>query len=285
MPLKSFKPTTPGRRHMLVADFSVLTKGEPEKGLTRGKQRISGRNSLGRVTVRRRGGGHKRLYRIIDFKATDKLGIPATVRTIEYDPNRSAYIALISYVDGEKRYILAPESLKVSDQVVTAPRTKVKVGNRMQIKNIPVGFKIHNVELVLGKGGAIVRSAGSSATLASLDGPYAQVQLPSGEVRFVHKECYASIGTVSNPDHNLIVIGKAGRTRWMGRRPKVLGKSMNAVDHPHGGGEGHSSIGLPYPKTPWGKHALGVKTRKRRHPRNRFIVRRRPTRHASSQPT
>ncbi len=261
---------------MLVADFSGLTKKRPEKSLTIGKQRISGRNSLGRVTVRRRGGGHKRNYRIVDFKQIDKAGVPAKVIALEYDPNRSARIALLSYADGEKRYMLAPEGLNVGDQVVCAPRTKVKVGNRMQLKNIPVGFKIFNVELVIGKGGAIVRSAGSSAILTSLDGPYAQVQFPSGEVRYVHKECYASIGTVSHTEHNLITIGKAGRSRWMGRRPKVLGKSMNAVDHPHGGGEGHSSIGLKYPKTPWGKHALGVKTRKRRHPGNRWIVRRRP---------
>ncbi len=278
MPLKSFKPTTPGRRAMLVADFSGLTKKEPEKTLTRGKQRISGRNAHGRVTVRRRGGGHKRLYRIVDFKQTDKAGIPATVRALEYDPNRSARIALLSYADGEKRYMLAPDGLQVGDQVVCAPRTKVKLGNRMELRHIPVGFKIFNVELVLGKGGAIVRSAGSSAMLTSLDGEYAQVQLPSGEVRYVHKECYASIGTVSHTEHNLIKIGKAGRSRWMGRRPKVLGKSMNACDHPHGGGEGHSPIGLKYPKTPWGKHALGVKTRKRKHPSNRWIVRRRPSR-------
>jgi len=260
---------------MLVADFSGLTKKEPEKSLTSGKQRISGRNSGGRVTVRRRGGGHKRNYRFVDFKQIDKAGVPAKVTAVEYDPNRSARIALLSYADGEKRYMLAPEGLGVGDQVVCAPRTKVKVGNRMQLKHIPVGFKIFNVELTMGKGGAIVRSAGSSAILTSLDGPYAQVQLPSGEVRYVHKECYASIGTVSHTEHNLIKIGKAGRSRWMGRRPKVLGKSMNAVDHPHGGGEGHSPIGLTHPKTPWGKSARGTKTRKKNKWSNKFIIKRR----------
>lgn len=278
MPFKSFKPTTPGRRNMLVADFSDLTKKRPEKSLTRGKQRISGRNAHGRVTVRHRGGGHKRLYRFIDFKQTEKIGIPGCVTAIEYDPNRSARIALVAYADGDKRYLLAPEGLKEGDQVVCAERTKVKVGNRMQLQNIPVGFKIYNLELTLGRGGAIARSAGSFALLTSLDGPYAQVQLPSGEVRYVHKECYASIGTVSNPDHNLITIGKAGRMRWMGRKPQVLGKSMNPCDHPHGGGEGHCSIGLTHPKTPWGKPAYGVKTRKVRRTSNRFIVRRRTSR-------
>jgi large subunit ribosomal protein L2 len=277
MPLKSFKPTTPGRRNMLVADFSGLTRKEPEKRLTRGKVRSSGRDAHGHVTVRHRGGGHKRRYRTIDFRQTGKRGVPGRVTAIEYDPNRSARIALIAYSDGDKRYILAPEGLREGDQVVCAERTKVKAGNRMQLRHIPVGFKIYNIELTRGRGGAIVRSAGSSALLTSLDGPYAQVQLPSGEVRFVQKECYASIGTVSNPDHNLITIGKAGRRRWLGRKPHVLGKSMNPVDHPHGGGEGHCSIGLRHPKTPWGKPAFGVKTRKMRHPGDRFIVRRRPS--------
>jgi large subunit ribosomal protein L2 len=261
---------------MSIADFSALTRKEPEKRLTAGKQRISGRNTHGRVTVRRRGGGHKRLYRIIDFDRTRKLGIPARVQAIEYDPNRSAWIALLCYTDGEKSYVLAPEGLKVNDQVVCAERAKVRMGNRMQLKHIPQGFKIYEVELSRGKGGQIVRSAGSSATLLSLEGEYAQVQLPSGEVRYVPKECYASIGVLSHGEHNLITIGKAGRTRWLGRRPKVLGKSMNPVDHPHGGGEGHCPIGLTHPKTPWGKPALGVKTRKQRHPGDRWIVRRRP---------
>jgi large subunit ribosomal protein L2 len=276
MPLKIPKPTSPGRRKMSIADFSGLTKKKPEKSLTRGKKSCSGRNSHGHVTIRRRGGGHKRKDRNVDFDRTDKLSITGNVKSIEYDPNRSARIALIFYSDGEKRYILAPEGLKEGDKVVCGERTKVKVGNRMQLNNIPVGFKIYNVQISLGKKGAVVRSAGSSAILRSLDGPYAHVQLPSGEVRYVHKECYASIGTVSHSEHSLIRIGKAGRKRWMGRRPKVLGKSMNAVDHPHGGGEGHSPIGLKHPKTPWGKCAYGVRTRKRKNPTNKWIVRRRP---------
>jgi large subunit ribosomal protein L2 len=275
MPVKTYKPTSPGRRTMTVADFSGLSKKKPEKGLTKGKKSISGRNAHGHVSVRRRGGGHKRNYRQVDFSRTDKLGIPATVKAVEYDPNRSAWIALVFYRDGEKRYVLSPDGLQEGDQVVCSERTKVKTGNRMQLKNIPTGFKIYNVQIELGKQGTIVRSAGTSATLQSLDGPYAQVQLPSSEVRLIHKGCYASIGTVSHSEHGLIKIGKAGRQRWLGRRPKVLGKSMNAVDHPHGGGEGHAPIGLKRPKTPWGKAAFGVKTRKRKHPTNRLIVRRR----------
>lgn len=277
MALKTFKPTSPGRRTMSVNDFSVLTKKtKPEKGLTSGKQRISGRDSFGHITIRRRGGGHKRRHREVDFLQIDKQGIPAVIRSIEYDPNRTAWIALAIYKDGEKRYVLSPEGLKVGDTIVCSERTKVKTGNRMQLKYIPTGFKIYNVQIELGKKGAVCRSAGSSATLTSLDGDNAQVQLPSGEVRFVPKECYASIGIVSNAEHNLVTIGKAGRMRWMGRRPKVLGKSMNAVDHPHGGGEGHSPIGLKHPKTPWGKPALGVPTRRRKNPSNKWIVRRRP---------
>ena len=260
---------------MTIADFSGLTKKAPEKRLVRGRTRISGRNNLGRVTVRHRGGGHKRLLRLVDFRQTDKQGVPGVVKAIEYDPNRSARIALVSYADGDKRYILAPEGLNVGDSVVCAERTKVKPGNRMRLQHVPVGYKIFNLELTIGKGGQIVRSAGTGATLVGFDGPYALVELPSGEMRKVRQECYASIGTVSNVDHHLISIGKAGRTRWLGRRPQVLGKSMNAVDHPHGGGEGHSPIGLKYPKTPWGKHALGVKTRRAKLASNRMIVRRR----------
>ncbi len=260
---------------MTIADFSDLTKKRPEKRLTSGKQRISGRNNLGRVTVRHRGGGHKRLLRLIDFKQIDKMGVPGTVKAIEYDPNRSARIALISYVDGDKRYILAADGLNVGDQIVCANRTKVKPGNRMRLEHIPVGFKIFNIEMQMGKGGQIVRSAGTTATLVGLDGPHALIQLPSGEMRKIRRECFASIGVVSNIDHHLITIGKAGRIRWMGRRPQVLGKSMNAVDHPHGGGEGHSPIGLKQPKTPWGKPALGVKTRRRKNRSSAFIVRRR----------
>jgi large subunit ribosomal protein L2 len=247
---------------MTIADFSGLTKKRPERTLTWGKKRISGRDGRGRVAIRHRGGGHKRLMRQIDFRQINKHGVPATVVALEYDPNRSARIALIHYVDGAKAYVLAPEGLTVGEQVVTAPRTKVKVGNRMELQHIPVGYRIFNIEMRIGRGGQIVRSAGTAATLVGLDGDYAIIQLPSTEIRKVRKECYATIGTVSNPEHNLVTIGKAGRMRWLGRRPQVLGKSMNAVDHPHGGGEGHSPIGLVAPKTPWGKKAMGIKTRK-----------------------
>ncbi len=265
MPIKKPRPTTPGRRRMTIADFSDLTKAKPVKSLTEGKKSMAGRSaSSGRVTVRHRGGGHKRRYRIIDFKQTDKAGVPGKIVGIEYDPNRTTRIALVQYVDGEKRYVLAPEGLKAGDGVVCAERTKVRTGNRMQLQYIPTGYKIHNVELTVGKGGALVRSAGTFATLVGFDDVYAIIQMPSGEVRKIRKQCYASIGSLSNTDHSLIKIGKAGRQRWLGRRPQVLGKSMNAVDHPHGGGEGHSPIGLKSPKTPWGKKALGVKTRRKR---------------------
>lgn len=211
---------------------------------------------------------------MVDFRQNRKPGVPATVVALEYDPNRSARIALVHYTDGEKSYLLAPEGLQIGDTVVAASRTKVKVGNRMEMQHIPVGYRIFNIELALGRGGQIVRSAGTAATLVGIDGDYAIIQLPSGEIRKVRKECSATIGTVSNPEHNLITVGKAGRMRWMGRRPQVLGKSMNAVDHPHGGGEGHSPTGLKYPKTPWGKHAMGVKTRNVRKS-NDLIMRRR----------
>lgn len=275
MPVIQQKPTSNARRQMSIADFSGLTKKRPEKSLSWGKQRISGRNNLGRVTVRHRGGGHKKLLRLVDFKQSDKQGIPGRIAAIEYDPNRSAYIALVHYVDGEKRYILAPEGLKVDDEVVCGERTKVKPGNRMMLEHVPIGYRIYNIELQPNRGGKIVRSAGASAVLVGFDAPFAIIQLPSGEMRKVRHECYASIGSVSNPDHHLITIGKAGRNRWKGKKPEVLGKSMNAVDHPHGGGEGHSPIGLKYPKTPWGKHALGVKTRRPNRPNNELIVRRR----------
>ncbi len=262
---------------MSIADFSMLTKKRPEKGLVEGKKRTNGRNNMGRVTVRHRGGGHKRLLRTVDFRQDDKQNIVGRVAALEYDPGRSAYIALIHYVDGEKRYILAPDGLKPGDEVVCAERTKVKPGNRMRLEHVPVGYKIYNVELQIGKGGQIVRSAGASAVLVGLDGAHAIVQLPSGEMRKVRTECYASIGTVSNPDHHLISIGKAGRNRWLGKKPEVLGKSMNAVDHPHGGGEGHSPIGLKFRKTPWGKPAMGVKTRKKHRHGAELIIRRRAT--------
>jgi len=259
---------------MTIADFSGLTKKRPEKSLVRGKKQNSGRDSAGRVSVRHRGGGHKRLLRDVDFKQVTKLNIPATVVALEYDPGRTARIALVHYADGSKSYLLAAEGLKVGDNVVAGERTKVKVGNRMQMKHIPVGYRIFNIEMQMGRGGQIVRSAGTGATLVGLDGDFAIIQLPSSEIRRVRNSCSATIGTVSNPEHNLITIGKAGRIRWMGRRPQVLGKSMNAVDHPHGGGEGHGPIGLKAPKTPWGKKALGVKTRKPSK-KNDLIMRRR----------
>jgi len=265
MPVKKLKPTSPGRRRMTIADFSEITATKPHKSLTEGKKSRAGRSaSSGQITMRRRGGGHKRNYRIIDFKRADKQNVPGTVATIEYDPNRTARIALVHYTDGDKRYVLAPEGMKVGDQIVCGERTKVKTGNRMHLEHIPQGYKIYNLEMQLKKGGAIVRSAGTSATLLGFDEKYAIIQMPSGEVRKFLKNCYASIGTLGNGEHSLIKIGKAGRSRWLGRRPKVLGKSMNAVDHPHGGGEGHSPIGLKSPKTPWGKKALGVKTRRKR---------------------
>lgn len=263
MAIKKLKPTSPGRRRMTIVSTSDLTKKAPEKRLTVGRKQRAGRSSSGTITVRHRGGGHKRRLRIIDFRRSDKTGVPGKIAALEYDPNRSARIALVHYADGEKRYILAPQGLQVGETVVCAERTKVKVGNRMQLQYIPTGYKLYNVEMHMGKGGVVVRSAGTSATLVGFDETYAIVQMPSGEMRKFHKRCYASIGTIGNVDHSLVKIGKAGRMRWMGRRPQVLGKSMNAVDHPHGGGEGHSPIGLKHPKTPWGKPALGVKTRRK----------------------
>jgi large subunit ribosomal protein L2 len=259
---------------MTIADFSGLSKSRPEKTLVKGKKRTSGRDHKGRVSVRHRGGGHKRLLRDVDFRQIHKLGVPAMVKALEYDPNRTARLALLQYVDGSKSYVLAPEGLAVGDSVVSGERTKAKTGNRMQLQHIPVGFKVFNVEVQMGHGGQIVRSAGTSAVLVGLDGDYAIIQLPSSEIRKVRKECMATIGTVSNSEHNLINYGKAGRMRWLGKKPQVLGKSMNAVDHPHGGGEGHSPIGLKAPKTPWGKKAFGVKTRNMRKS-NDLVVRRR----------
>ncbi len=265
MALKKFKATTPGRRQMSVASFDTITKTKPEKSLLKKNNKKSGRNNTGRITCRHRGGGAKRLYRVIDFKRTDKINIEAKVAAVEYDPNRTAYLILVNYSDGEKRYHIAPQGLQVGDKIITSERTKVKPGNRMLLRNIPVGYNIYNVELHLGKGGQMGRSAGSSLKLVSLEGDHAQIQMPSGEVRLVNKDCYASIGAVSNPEHNNIKIGKAGRKRHMGRRPQVRGKAMNPVDHPHGGGEGGSPIGLKHPKTPWGLPALGFKTRKRKY--------------------
>jgi large subunit ribosomal protein L2 len=275
MPVRKYKPTTPGRRGMSVDSFDTITAKKPHKALVKGKRASAGRNNVGRITVRRRGGGVKRLLRTIDNHRTDKLNIPAKVESIEYDPNRTAYLALLLYADGERRYIVAPHKLEVGDHIICNTKTKVKVGNRMQLEHIPVGFDIHDLELKPGRGAQIIRSAGSSGKVVSLDSKLAQVQLPSGSVRFVPKDCYATIGTVSNIDHGNIKIGKAGRMRWLGRRPKVLGKSMNAADHPHGGGEGHTAIGPKQPKTPWGRPALGVKTRRRKHSDHLIIKSRR----------
>jgi large subunit ribosomal protein L2 len=259
---------------MTSADFSVLTKKEPEKSLLAPLKKSGGRNSYGRITVRHRGGGAKRKYRIIDFKR-DKDGIAAKVAAIEYDPNRSAYIALVQYADGEKRYIIAPNGLKAGDVVVSGAGSDIKTGNCLPLTNIPVGTVIHNVELNPGAGAQIVRSAGSSAQLMAKEGSYAQIRLPSGEVRMIRINCRASIGQVSNIENENLKIGKAGRKRWMGRRPKVRGVVMNPVDHPHGGGEGKSPIGKPGPVTPWGKPTLGYKTRKKKNPTDKYIVKRR----------
>ena len=271
--IKKFKPTTPGRRQMSVADFSILTKKKPEKALIVRIKKNSGRNNTGRITCRHRGGGSNRQYRLVDFKRVDKLNIPAKVTAVEYDPNRTSYIILAQYRDGEKRYHLAPEGVKVGDEIVTAEKAKVKPGNRMMLKNIPVGFEIFNIQIDPNRGGQMVRTAGSSAKLMSVDGDYAQVQLPSKEIRLFQLNCYATVGKVSNSEHALVKIGKAGRKRHMGKRPQVRGKVMNPCDHPHGGGEGGCPIGLKHPKTPWGMPALGYKTRKKKKTSGKFIYR------------
>ncbi|EKE28242.1 MAG: 50S ribosomal protein L2 [uncultured bacterium (gcode 4)] len=270
--IKKYKPTTPSRRSMTGHTFSELTAREPFKPLTINLRKSAGRNNTWRITTRHQGGWHKQLYRLVDFFYADKLDIPAKIETIEYDPYRSAYISLICYVDWERRYIIAHKDVKVGDTVITSASAKPVSGNRMEIGNIPVGLNVHNVEIIVGQWAANVRSAWTSATILSQEGEYTQVKMPSGEIRLVHKKCYATIWVVSNTDHNQIVIGKAGRSRWMGKRPTVLGKSMNPVDHPHWGWEWHSPIGMPYPKTPWGKPALGVKTRRRKDT-SRWILR------------
>lgn len=272
--MKQYRPTTPGRRGMTSVDYSSLTKKRPEKRLVRGHRSRGGRSRSGRITVRSRGGGHRRLLRDVEF-GQRKLGVPGVVEAIEYDPNRTAFLALIRYRDGDRRYILAPEHLSVGDTVLTDPSAPLRPGNRLPLKRIPVGFSIHNIELLPGKGGQIVRSAGSAAVLIAHEGGYAHVRLPSREIRRIPEEAFASIGTLSNPEWSSVVIGKAGRSRWLGRRPKVRGSAMNPVDHPHGGGEGRAPIGLKHPKTPWGKPALGVKTRKKKKRSNIFILQRR----------
>ena len=271
MAIKGYKPTTPSRRFMTVTDFSDLSKVKPERSLLVNLKKTAGRNSYGRITVRHRGGGNKVKYRIIDFKR-NKIDMNATVLTLEYDPNRSAFIALIQYEDGEKSYIIAPNGLKVGDVVVSSESADIKPGNTLPIKNIPVGTIIHNIELAPGKGAQLVRSAGNSAQLMAKEGKYAQVRLPSGEVRMILTVCKATIGQVSNIDHENVTVGKAGRKRHMGIRPTVRGVVMNPCDHPHGGGEGKSPIGRPAPVTPWGKPALGLKTRKKKKQSNKFIV-------------
>ncbi len=273
MAIRKLKPITPGTRFMSVPTFEEITKTTPEKSLTVSLKKSGGRNNLGRITSRHRGGGHKRKYRIIDFKR-DKFNIPAKVFSIEYDPNRSARIALLHYADGEKRYIIAPDGLKVGDTVMSGDNAEVKVGNAFKLKNMPLGSVIHNVELKPGKGAQLGRSAGTAIQLMAKEGKYAQLKLPSGEIRLVNLECMATFGAVGNSDHENISLGKAGRSRWLGRRPHVRGVAMNPVDHPMGGGEGKSSGG-GHPVSPWGQKAKGLKTRKVKKESNKYIVKRR----------
>ena len=273
MPIKVYKPTSPGRRDMTASTFEEITRTGPEKSLLRPLKRKAGRNFRGKITVRHRGGGHKRRYRLIDFKR-DKFGVPGRVTSIEYDPNRSARIALVVYADGDKRYIIAPVGLMVGDVVMSGPDAEIQLGNALPISSIPVGSTIHNIELHIGKGGQMVRAAGTSAQLLAKEGRYAHVRLPSGEVRLVNVQCMATMGQVGNTDHGNIKLGKAGRKRWLGFRPSVRGSAMDPSSHPHGGGEGRSPIGMPGPKSPWGKPTLGKKTR-RNKATDKWIVRRR----------
>jgi large subunit ribosomal protein L2 len=274
MGTRSYRPYTPSTRQVTVSDFAEITKTEPEKSLTISVHRAKGRNNQGRITSRRRGGGHKQLYRIIDFKR-DKRNISAKVTAIEYDPNRNARIALLLYEDGEKRYILQPNGLTVGKIVIAGVDAPIEDGNALPLSKIPLGTNVHNVEMTPGKGGQIVRAAGATAQVVAKEGNYVTLKLPSGEVRLVRRECYATIGQVGNTDARNLSAGKAGRNRWKGRRPKVRGSVMNPVDHPHGGGEGRAPIGRPGPVTPWGKPTLGAKTRKRKKPSSKLIIRRR----------
>lgn len=273
MGLKKFKPVTPGRRFMTVSTFEEITKTEPERSLIEPLRKTGGRNAQGRVTVRHRGGGAKRYYRVVDFKR-DKDGVQAQVAAIEYDPNRSARIALLHYRDGEKRYIVAPVGLQVGDSVQSGSEAEIKPGNALPLRNIPVGTMIHNIELFPSKGGQLVRAAGTAAQVMAKEGAFAHLRLPSGEVRLVSLDCRATVGQVSNVERSAVSMGKAGRSRWLGRRPTVRGVAMDPASHPHGGGEGRSPIGMPGPVTPWGKPTLGAKTRKRK-PSDKFIVKRR----------
>jgi len=271
--IKKYRPLTPTLRYKTGLTFTELTKKEPERSLVSGKKSKAGRGAGGRISVRRRGGGHKQKLRLVDFRR-DKFGIPGKVQAIEYDPNRSAFLALIAYKDGEKRYILAAEGIHVGSVVVSGPDAPYEIGNAMPLDKIPLGVFIHNIELNLGRGGQMVRSAGGSATLMAKEGDYVTIRLPSGEMRLVHKKCYATVGEVANKDHMNVVLGKAGRSRWLGKRPKVRGTAMNPVDHPHGGGEGKKKCGR-HPVTPWGQPTKGYKTRKKRNTTSRFIVKRR----------
>ena len=269
MAVKSFNPTTPNQRYRTVTDYSILSKVKPEKSLLSAKRKSGGRNNTGRVTMRFIGGGHKQRYRTIDFRR-DKVGVSARVETVEYDPNRTAFIAKVLYKDGERRYVLAPAGLNVGDVILASDQAEIRPGNHLQIKNIPVGTEIHNIELTPGMGGKLVRSAGSMAQLVAKEGTYAQIRMPSGEVRLIHLNCSATVGQVSNVEHENVILGKAGRTRWLGRLPRQRGVSMNPVDHPHGGGEGKSKGGN-HPTSPWGTPAKGYKTRKNKRTQ-RFIV-------------
>jgi large subunit ribosomal protein L2 len=273
VPVKQYKPTSPGMRGASGYTFSEITKKKPEKSLTVSKKRSAGRNNSGKITVRHRGGGARRKLRIVDFKR-DKTGVPGKVAAIEYDPNRTARIALVHYRDGEKRYILAPTGLEVGAMVQAGPTAEIRVGNALPLRNMPSGTVVHNIELIVGRGGQIVRSAGNSAQLMAKEDKYCLLRLPSGEMRRVPADCMATVGQVSNPEHQLVKMGKAGRVRHKGRRPQVRGSAMNPVDHPHGGGEGKSPIGHPSPKSPWGKPTLGARTRGKKQS-DRLIVRRR----------
>ena len=272
--MKHYKPTTKSRRAMLGYDFSGLSKKKPERSLLMSIAKQGGRNSTGKITVRGQGGGHKQRYRMVDFKM-NKFDIPAKVKSIEYDPNRTARIILVNYQDGERRYILAPDGLKIGDEIIVSKKASIKIGNRMQLKNIPIGMEVHNVELEPGRGGQLAKSAGALIHVLGNESGYSHLSLPSGEVRMVSEKCMASIGKISNIEHSSIVLGKAGRSRWLGIRPHVRGSAMNPVDHPHGGGEGRQPIGLKHPKTPWGKPALGVRTRNKRKRSSKFIIKRR----------
>ncbi|HJA94944.1 MAG TPA: 50S ribosomal protein L2 [Firmicutes bacterium] len=273
MAVKRYKPTSPARRLMTVADYGQISKEKPHRALLEDQRKSGGRNNAGKITVRHIGGGNKRKYRIIDYKR-NKDGIPATVKSIQYDPNRSAYIALLAYADGEKRYILAPVGLNVGDKVVSGAGADIKVGNALPLTDIPVGTVIHNIEMKPGRGGQIARGAGASAQLMAREGDYATIKMPSGEMRLIPAVCRATIGQVGNLEHEIVRIGKAGKTRHLGTRPTVRGSVMNPNDHPHGGGEGKSPVGHAGPETPWGKPALGYKTRKKKNPTSKFILKR-----------